>query len=414
MKKIKIILCFFKKNPFLLLFVLLEMTLSMVLFANQLGELQYRRYALDIYRNSELVNCDHFTSHVVPGLSDSPHDNTTAVIEAAANTEGVEAVGISRSVTTVHEADLNLPLELQRNYSVTVLTASVFGSLPIELSDGTWQPDEEQSQTAVNVVACGSLAAEYRVGDTVPVVVDGDNGEAASVLELKIVGRVAPPGLFVTLRISSNVFSADDLFESSGCFIAIPTQRNEELFSRYPSSTITDRGMLIRYEKNLDAASLEKARASLRSWGYLTTPEEMIENSEKHIRDDFNERFPMLMFFLIISSFSMITSVIVTQMKMYRNNAIYYLCGATAPRCFLYSGIPAGLVGFLALIANLGWIVYYRMDYDMWRFSRPRVLNGTTAAVVAVYFAVTVLVAILASYYVFRKNTPIESYRKNK
>ena len=172
--------------------------------------------------------------------------------------------------------------------------------------------------------------------------------------------------------------------------------------------------MLIRYEKNLDAASLEKARASLRSWGYLTTPEEMIENSEKHIRDDFNERFPMLMFFLIISSFSMITSVIVTQMKMYRNNAIYYLCGATAPRCFLYSGIPAGLVGFLALIANLGWIVYYRMDYDMWRFSRPRVLNGTTAAVVAVYFAVTVLVAILASYYVFRKNTPIESYRKNK
>ena len=160
MKKIKIILCFFKKNPFLLLFVLLEMTLSMVLFANQLGELRYRRYALDIYRNSELVNCDHFTSHVVPGLSDSPHDNTTAVIEAAANTEGVEAVGISRSVTTVHEADLNLPLELRRNYSVTVLTASVFGSLPIELSDGTWQPDEEQSQTAVNVVACGSLAAE--------------------------------------------------------------------------------------------------------------------------------------------------------------------------------------------------------------------------------------------------------------
>ena len=42
------------------------------------------------------------------------------------------------------------------------------------------------------------------------------------------------------------------------------------------------------------------------------------------------------------------------------------------------------------------------------------VLNGTTAAALVVYFAVTVLVAILASYYVFRKNTPIESYRKNK
>lgn len=70
--------------------------------------------------------------------------------------------------------------------------------------------------------------------------------------------------------------------------------------------------MMVRYEQDLDAAALERARASLRSWGYLTTPEEIIANTEMRIREDFNERFPMLMFFLIISSFSMISSVIVT------------------------------------------------------------------------------------------------------
>ena len=48
MKNLKLMLCFFRKNPFLLLFVLLEMTLSMALFADQLGELQYRHYALDL------------------------------------------------------------------------------------------------------------------------------------------------------------------------------------------------------------------------------------------------------------------------------------------------------------------------------------------------------------------------------
>ena len=42
------------------------------------------------------------------------------------------------------------------------------------------------------------------------------------------------------------------------------------------------------------------------------------------------------------------------------------------------------------------------------------VLNGTTVLILVLYFAVTVSVAILTSYYVFKRNTPTESYRKNK
>ena len=413
MKTLKLMLCFFRKNPFLLLFVLLELTLSMALFAEQLGELQYQRYALDLYRDSGLVNCDHFTAHTVPGLTESPESTKGAIFEAVENTDGVEAVGISRTFGGINAADLNLEKKLQRRYSVSLLTPSVFGSLPLDLSDGKWQPEEEPSQTVVNVVACGSLASEYRVGDVVSIAVEDESGGTA-VLELKVVGRVAPPGFSIALNISSNAFSADDLFSASDCFIAVPTQRNEALLSRYASVNRAERGMMVRYEQDLDAAALERARASLRSWGYLTTPEEIITNTEMRIREDFNERFPMLMFFLIISSFSMISSVIVTQMKMYRNNAVYYLCGSTAPRCFLYSGIPAAFVGFLALLANLGWIAYNHMNLDLWSSSRPKLLNGTTVAIVTVYFAVTILVAILASYYVFQKNTPIESYRKNK
>ena len=413
MKNLKLMLCFFRKNPFLLLFVLLEMTLSMALFADQLGELQYRHYALDLYQDSELVGCDHFTAHIVPGLTDSPDSAMAAIFEAAQNTDGVEAIGINRTFGGINAADLNLERKLQRRYTVSLLTPSVFNSLPLELSDGTWQPEEKLSQTVVDVVACGSLALKHRVGDVVPIVAEDESGDAA-VLELKVVGRVAPPGFSVSLRISSNAFSADDLFSASDCFIAVPTRTNEESLSKYASVNGADRGMMIQYERDLDAVSLERARASLRSWGYLSTSEEMIANTERRMREDFNERFPIIMFFLIISSFSMIASVIVTQMKMYHNNAVYYLCGSTAPRCFLYSGIPAAFVGFLALLANLGRIAYYHMNIDFWSSLKPKILNGTTVAIVTVYFAVTILVAIVASYYVFRKNTPIESYRKNK
>ena len=157
MKNLKLMLCFFRKNPFLLLFVLLEMTLSMALFADQLGELQYRHYALDLYQDSELVGCDHFTAHIVPGLTDSPDSAMAAIFEAAQNTDGVEAIGINRTFGGINAADLNLERKLQRRYTVSLLTPSVFNSLPLELSDGTWQPEEKLSQTVVDVVACGSL-----------------------------------------------------------------------------------------------------------------------------------------------------------------------------------------------------------------------------------------------------------------
>lgn len=121
-------LCFFRKNPFLLLFVLLEMTLSMALFADQLGELQYRHYALDLYQDSELVGCDHFTAHIVPGLTDSPDSAMAAIFEAAQNTDGVEAIGINRTFGGINAADLNLERKLQRRYTVSLAYAVGFST----------------------------------------------------------------------------------------------------------------------------------------------------------------------------------------------------------------------------------------------------------------------------------------------
>ncbi len=413
MKTVKLMMCFFKKNPVLLLFVFLELTISMILFSDQIGELQYQHYSLELYQNSGLAECDHFTSLTVPGLTESPDDTAEAVFEAVRGTDGVEAIGISQSFTGIDTADLDLERELQRKYVVSVLTPSVFGSLPLKLSDGTWQPKETITDSTVNVVACGELAVKHRVGDIISIAFN-DNSGTENIMKLKVVGRVAPPGFSVSLNMSSNAFSADNLFSICNCFIAVQTQSNYAVLSMFDPSYDADRGMMIRYKQDLDPASLEQARASLRSWGYLTTPDEIVENTKTLIRRDLNERFPMLMFFLIISSFSMISSVIVTQMKMCSNNAVYYLCGSTARRCFLYSGIPAALVGILALLVNIGRIAYYHINLDFWHYSKPKVLNGTTIAIVAAYFTVTIFIAILASYYVFQKNTPIEIYRKNK
>ena len=61
MKTLKLMLRFFTKNPFLLLFVLLEMLLSLGLFVDQLGALQYETYTYDMYLS--LIHISEPTRH---------------------------------------------------------------------------------------------------------------------------------------------------------------------------------------------------------------------------------------------------------------------------------------------------------------------------------------------------------------
>lgn len=423
MKTLKLMLRFFMKNPFLILFVLLEMLLSLGLFVDQLGVLQYETYTYDVYRHSDLSRFDHFAPELVSGLSDNPEEAQTAVLEDLYASEGVEAVGEISSISFWYENDyrddpFHAPIS-----KLTVLTPDFFQSMPIELADGAWYTESDGPTAEVSVIAAGGAAEEFPVGDIVSVLLMNSNGSddgydptPAAAINVRIIGVLAKPAFFLSLRASASSLTASDLFTSNGGLIVSPTQENCDLLASYLMYGETDRCKLIRYSENLSDDALERSRDSLQKWGILTTPEEIAANSKEAIAKVLSKRFPMVLFFLIISSFSMIASVVVTQMKMYRNNAIYYLCGATPSRCFfLYSGVPIALIGLLAVGANLLRIAYIKMNgLDIGIRNMKMVLNGTTAAILVSYFTVTILVAIEASYYVFRKNTPIESYRKNK
>lgn len=418
MKTLKLMLRFFTKNPFLLLFVLLEMLLSLGLFVDQLGALQYETYTYDMYKRPDLSRYDHFAPELVSGLSDNPEDAQSVVLKDLYATEGVEAVGEISKISFWYESDYRQDPFNTRSSSLCLLTPSFFQSTPIELADGSWFDETYERTAAVNVIAAGGEAERYRVGDIVSVMIVEDVFErtSAATINVRIIGVLAEPAFFPSLRVSGTLLTASDLFSSSGGLIVSPTQENYELLSPYLMYGSSDRCKLICYSENLSGETLEQSRANLRKWGILTTPEEIITNSKEAIAKTLSKRFPMVLFFLIISAFSMIASVIVTQMKMYRNNTIYYLCGATPFRCFfLYSGVPITFIGLLAVGANLLRIAYIKINgLDIGIQNMKMVLNGTTVLILVLYFAVTVSVAILTSYYVFKRNTPAESYRKNK
>ena len=109
MKTMKLMLRFFMKNPFLLFFVLLEMLLTLALFVEQFGALQYETYTYDMYMNSDLSRCDHFSPELVSGLSDNPGDAQTTAMRDLYATEGVAEVGEIINIPSVSYTHLTPP-----------------------------------------------------------------------------------------------------------------------------------------------------------------------------------------------------------------------------------------------------------------------------------------------------------------
>lgn len=418
MKTLKLMLRFFTKNPFLLIFVLLEMTLSLFLFVDQLGVLQYQTYTYDTYKNSDLCLYDHFAPDFVSGLSEDPNSTENSLLENLYDIEAIKDVGEISNITSCYEDDYKKDPINTHKRELALLTPSFFDSLPIDLAEGSWFDETRGNESEITAIASGETMRDYRVGDTVSVLIlDSYNyNTPVATVNIRIIGKLSEPAFFPALNTSGSSLPASLMFSSKGGFIVSPTQENYDLLSSYIKYGSTQRCKLIRYSDGLSESELEQARAELRKWGTLTTPEEIDKDSRDDIAREMRKRFPMVLFFIIISSFSMISSVIITQMKMQRNNSVYYLCGATPSKCyFLYSGVPITFIGLFAVGINILRIAYIRLNgLDIGYQNTKKILNGTTVLILLIYFAVTVSIAILTSYYVFKRNTPAENYRKNK
>ena len=178
MKTMKLMLRFFMKNPFLLFFVLLEMLLTLALFVEQFGALQYETYTYDMYMNSDLSRCDHFSPELVSALSDNPGDAQTTAMRDLYATEGVAEVGEIINIPFWYESEYRKDPLNTRSSSLCLISPSFFQTIPIELSDGSWFPEEDGQQSEVCVIAAGSDAENYNVGETVPLIIIYNSLEA--------------------------------------------------------------------------------------------------------------------------------------------------------------------------------------------------------------------------------------------
>lgn len=407
---------FFRRNRFLSVLVALELIAAAAVFSYVLTKLQYCFYAEKVYCDTGLDAYDHYTSNEMAHTSDPHADSGYESLPERFGGIADVAFDYSFSVTRLSDARLN---NFDDPYSIMLVEPDFLSRLGLDIAKGEWFGAKAAEDGIPQAVLAGSAISKGdNIGDILKFVKIGGT-DTETVFACRLTGVLDYPGYFPDFQFMTTALTAQQLLAQNGnvVIIADTPDAREALapFNAYRYSSLT---AFVKYKDGITDSELAATRKALAAEGTLITREMILENTRAYTKSQLNTFLPIAIFLLVIATFGLISSVAVTIYKMSGEFAVYYLCGASARRCFGYSAAAIGILTIVGFGLNFGYLVYARAA----RINDPiifgtgsnagGIINGTTFALLGAYIIVAVSLAFLIAYSVFRSNSPVRAYTR--
>lgn len=410
---------YYKKNKLLSLIVVFELIFATVLFSTVLTRFQYYYYSQSVFSDFGMSNFDYYTPHTAL-FSQNPYEDIKKDIEIVEGTEGVEKVIAAQTVRCYERDDFSTE-NFSDYYYLSMQDTDFLKSADVDIAKGHWFEEENDNNYIEAVVTGERLATSYSSDEIIKLVVVPEGGiKAVKEIEIKIIGVIASPGYIPDFGSGGTYMTTQQLLSSSDNFIIIcDNDKNKEMLDGCESYFKTSLNFYIKYEKGISEEDRSDIREQLSASGILSTHETIQKNSEEYTKEQVKEVLPTTLFLLIIATFGLISSVTITIYKLSSDFSVYYICGCSPSKCFMYSGTAIFIMGFLGTIVSivrLGYIRYIR-NTDIRYYasgSDSSIINSDTYLILGLYIFVTLLLAIVTAYGVFKKNSPIKAYNTLK
>lgn len=405
------------------LFLVIIMSLSLISFINAVGQIQYAKYSLDIYQESNLQTADYVMPNFFNGQLGADIVARNKIIdEFHAKLKAIDGV-----TEVVYEKYIVCGLQDQiikegMNSGISMINSDFFNAIDLRTSSGDWLNKSKQSldDNVIDTVVSGaSLSTKYNVGDLVDVdILNYKTKESVGSIKLRIIGILEYPGYLVQFNVQSTKLNASQLFRMNNRFIIKENSRVMEMFAGESGVNYQQSANCFVFYANEEkrATAVEKVK----ELGTICTKEQLIDNSKEATRKIIIQKLPLTIFMLIVSALSFVSVATVTIYKKLNEYMIYYICGSSWKRCFLYAAISIGILGLISFgIAN-GYIEavnFIRKHVDAYFMTSEKdsaIFNCTTRLYVALYLSITTMVSLIIPYLVFKKDSPIELYRRMK
>lgn len=408
MKKLNLFVMSFSQNIFSSIVLIIILSFALISVQDVIGQYRYITYSRYIIENENLQNSDYFMIDFdsLPVAPDEQMEYTNPIREKISEFDGVKGIAYSQH-TICNYRSKNINVEIYNEYMEKAFSK--------QLTEGKWFEEADSSSDIPNVVVSGAIFNDIPVGSDISISLFGNSKNKEQIQQtVHIIGKVGYPWYTADYSTISDDVSTSDFLSQSNTIIFDDTEQVYDLLNNHSNISSLSFSYFVLYNKDCTDEQKTAVRDYMETVGTYASYDKILENTNKNIRDELMKKIVTPIFLLIIATISLISISTLNTYKKLRDHSIYYLCGCSRKKSFAYLFAEISLVAIIATVIN---IIYVSTTIN-------RLMSGTmgySECIVdyknilfsMIYCIATIAVTVILPFIVYKKNTPLEIYRRN-
>lgn len=398
MKQWKLIRSFYSqmRAPCILLFLL--MTISLLVLTIGTGYYRYMTYSRTTMVQSGLEEAI-YVSYL--GVEDAPEDLTDEI-------KTIQSYPFVQDI--LYTCSVN-PVNYQNNgITIILLPESVIAKLPFFLQTGnSFSNSGLTKENKLQCVAGAPFLKDIKAGEDIQLNIGGSE----QMVNMNVVGKLRYPYFHPYFGAAGNI-TAGEFVSAIQTILVKDTPETRKMLNVSPIIEFyTCASYWIEFKDTATPAEKADFINIMQKNHRVATYEDILKNTDKAVGEAASGALATPLYLVFITTMSFISIAILLLYKKSNQNAIWYLCGCSKRRSYVYASLAIGLICLAACLIPLLLILLYPVwgEYDLLPLGNIY-LDSLNIWIILGYLAVVLGLSFLFPFLLQYKASPMDALRR--
>ena len=402
MKKLNMLFMTLSGEFFSSIVLIAIISYSLIAVEGLIGEYRYITHSEYILSSNSLTGSDYFMSDAYSlDIADDFKDKTQRQKEDISRLEGVKGIADTSKIPVEFRSSI-VNLNFYNEYMME--------SFQNILTEGKWFEHSEESEVCVEAILSGAIFNDISVGSEIDLLIPNTD----TIIPVKAVGKIDYPWYAPDYNTISEDISADKFLVQANVVIIEDNKYNRELLPDGCTPKSLGLSYFVLYKDSCTPQQKQAVRDHMSRIGTYKTYDEIFDNTHKKVQKEMIDKLVTPCFLLVISTILLISIAVMTTHKKLRDHAIYYLCGCSRKKSFLYLTVGISVPVLIAVVLNTIYEVIQIKNLMSGSVAYAgSIVDQYNIIIGIIYCVVTIAVAMVLPFIIFSSNSPVDIYRRN-